>query len=240
MIVIKNLEKWYRNSLALEVEDLVIEQNEFLGIVGNNGAGKTTLLRLLLDLIKADKGVVTSDNIPVSSSTAWKSYTSSYIDEQFLIDFLTPEEFFHFTGNAYGFSSNIIDEKLKKYEVFFNDEILGKRKKYIRDFSRGNKQKIGICSALLVEPKVLILDEPFNGLDPSSQAILNQLLIRENAQRGTCIILSSHDLDQVTQVCKKIAIIEKGKLVRTIVNSDQALSELKSYFSVGKILEDES
>jgi len=239
MIIIKNLEKWYRNFRALEIDELIIEQGEFLGIVGNNGAGKTTFLRLLLDLIKADKGTITSSNSIVSSSTAWKLNTASYLDEGFLIDFLTPEEFFHFTGNAYGFRSGIIDEKLRKYEAFFNNEILGKKKKYIRDFSRGNKQKIGICAALMVEPRVLVLDEPFNGLDPSSQVILNQLLLQENTIRGTTIILSSHDLSQVTEVCKKIAVIEKGQIIRNIVNSDHALSELRSYFSLGKILEND-
>jgi ABC-2 type transport system ATP-binding protein len=232
MIKIKDLEKRYHGRLALNIKELSIEKGAFWGIVGNNGAGKTTLLRLLLDLIPPDKGEISSGDSPVFKSEDWKSYTSSYLDDGFLLDFLTPEEFFYFVGNCYGFSQSIIDKKLSDYHHFFKDEILGKKKKYIRDFSKGNRQKIGICSALITEPSILVLDEPFNGLDPTSQLILNRTLTEYNRATGATIILSSHDLNHVTELATRITIIENGCIVRDMRNTEGALAELQKYFSV--------
>jgi len=232
MINIKDLEKKYHGRTVLNIEEMLIRKGEFLGIVGNNGAGKTTLLRLMLDLIKPDKGTISSGNFPVFQSEEWKSYTSSYLDEGFLLDFLTPEEFFYFIGNSYGFSQTEMDKKLADYHLFFNNEILGMKKKYIRDFSKGNKQKIGICSALIIQPDVLILDEPFNGLDPTSQLTLNKILKELNNTTGATIILSSHDLNHVTALAKRITIIHKGRIVRDMDNNENSLAELQQYFSI--------
>ncbi len=232
MITINNLEKKYHGRTVLNIKELTIAKGEFWGIVGNNGAGKTTLLRLLLDLIRPDQGEIRSGDVVVGQSDAWKLYTSSYLDEGFLLDFLTPEEFFYLTGNMYGFSQLMIDKKLLDYHSFFNNEILGKKKKYIRDFSKGNKQKIGICSVLLTEPTVVVMDEPFEGLDPTSQIWLKRKLASYSKQNGATIALSSHDLSYVTALANRITLIEMGCIVRDMHNSDTALEELEHYFSL--------
>lgn len=232
MITITNLGKAYSNKIVLNINDLVIRQGEIFGLVGNNGAGKTTLLRLILDLIKAEKGTVLSGDYVVSKSEDWKDYTSSYLDEGFLIDFLTPEEYFYFIGNEYGFTKPEIDVKLLEYKTFFNDEILGQRKKFIRDFSKGNKQKIGIVSALITNPKVLVLDEPFNSLDPTSQIVLKRMLVDYNKKTNATMLISSHDLNHITEICKRVALIEKGIIIKDLQNNDNALAELENYFSV--------
>jgi ABC-2 type transport system ATP-binding protein len=235
MISISNLVKVYNKSIVLNINDLTINQGELFGLVGNNGAGKTTLLRLILDLIKADKGTVRSGDYVVSKSENWKDYTASYLDEGFLIDFLTPEEYFYFIGNEYGFQKNEIDSRLLDFKTFFNDEILGQRKKFIRDFSKGNKQKIGVVSALITNPQVLILDEPFNSLDPSSQFILKRYLMEYNKRTNGSVIISSHDLNHVTEICQRIVLIEKGLIIRDLQNNEHVLTDLENYFSVEKI-----
>jgi ABC-2 type transport system ATP-binding protein len=234
MITISNLAKVYNKSVVLNINELTIKQGEFFGLIGNNGAGKTTLLRLILDLIKADKGTVFSGDYVVAKTENWKDYTASYLDEGFLIDFLTPEEFFYFIGNEYGFKKAEIDSRLLDFKTFFNDEILGQRKKFIRDFSKGNKQKIGVVSALLTNPQVLILDEPFNSLDPTSQIILKRHLMQYNKQTNATIIISSHDLNHVTEICQRIVLIEKGLIFRDLQNNEHVLAELENYFSVQK------
>lgn len=232
MITITDLGKAYNQNIVLNINDLKINQGEIFGLVGNNGAGKTTLLRLLLDLIKAEKGVVLSGDYIVSKSENWKDYTASYLDEGFLIDFLTPEEYFYFVGNEYGFTKQDVDLKLSEYKSFFNDEIVGQKRKFIRDFSKGNKQKIGVVSALITNPQVLILDEPFNSLDPTSQIVLKRLLIDYNKKTNATIVVSSHDLNHITEICKRIVLIEKGLIIRDLQNNGNALAELEKYFSV--------
>ena len=232
MITITNLGKAYHQKIVLNIDHLFINKGEIFGLVGNNGAGKTTLFRLILDLIKADKGEVLSGDMPVAKTENWKDYTGSYIDDGFLIDFLTPEEFFYFIGDIYGMSKAEIDAKLAMYAAFFNDEITGQKKKYIRDFSKGNKQKIGVVSALITDPQVLLLDEPFNSLDPSSQILLKRMLTEYSRRTGATILISSHDLNHVTDICQRIVLLEKGVIIRDIHNDGSALAELNAYFSV--------
>lgn len=232
MITVTNLVKVYNKKTVLNIDNLVIRDGEIFGLVGNNGAGKTTLLRLMLDLIRADKGEVHSGAHNVSRSENWKDYTASYLDEGFLIDFLTPEEYFYFIGEEYGFTQSLTDIKLSAYKDFFNDEILGQKKKFIRDFSKGNKQKIGIVSTLITDPQVVILDEPFNSLDPTSQIILKNILTEYNRKTSAVVIISSHDLNHVTEICSRIAVIEKGLIIRDLPNDSKTMAELENYFSV--------
>ena len=172
MIQITDLQKRFGNKTAIDIPDYTIGQGEMLGLVGNNGAGKTTLFRLILDLLKADQGNVTINGTDVSLSEEWKKNTGAYIDDGFLIDYLTPEEYFYFLGKMYGLKKEETDKRLQHFERFMNGEIMG-QKKFIRNFSAGNKQKIGIIAAMLHWPRLLILDEPFNFLDPSSQVSSN-------------------------------------------------------------------
>lgn len=231
MIEVKNLTKVYSGVTVLNIPELSIGQGESFGLVGNNGAGKTTFFRLVLDLIRAQSGTVYSRQEAVNKTTNWKFYTGSYLDQRFLIDFLTPEEYFEFLRNIHGLSTGDLENFYAEFYTFFNDEILG-RKKYIRDLSRGNQQKVGIAAALMTKPEVVVLDEPFNGLDPSTQIRLIGMLNELKKTSGTTLLISSHDLKHVTEVCDRIAILEKGAIIHDLKTHKETLKELESYFAV--------
>lgn len=233
MIQINNLQKRFGEKIAVNIESYTIPQGDMLGLVGNNGAGKTTLFRLILDLLKADGGNVTINGIEVSKSEEWKNTTGAFIDDGFLIDYLTPEEYFYFIGKMYGLKKEEVDERLAPFERFMNGEVMG-QKKFIRNFSMGNKQKIGIISAMLHHPQLLILDEPFNFLDPSSQSIIKHLLKKYNEEHGATVIISSHNLNHTVDVCPRIALLEYGDIIRDIKNeNNSAEKELEAYFNIG-------
>ena len=232
MISINNLKKCFGEKVAVNIDNYTIESGTMLGLVGNNGAGKTTLFRLILDLLKADEGSVHIGDIDVSKSEEWKQHTGAFIDDSFLIDYLTPEEYFHFLGRAYGLKKEEVDERLTSFARFMSGEVMG-QKKLIRDFSRGNKQKVGIIGAMLHRPSLLILDEPFNFLDPSSQSVIKHLLAEYNKETGATILVSSHNLNHTTDVCPRIALLENGVIIRDIDNvAHTAEQELESYFNV--------
>jgi ABC-2 type transport system ATP-binding protein len=230
-ILVNHLRKDYGKQKALDISHLAVRAGELVGIIGNNGAGKTTLFRLLLDLIRATSGSIQTAGREVAGSDHWKPKTGSFLDEGFLIDFLSPEEFFHFTGRLYGLSPAQTDESLEAFARFMNGEILG-QKKYIRQFSTGNRQKIGIIAAMMVRPALLVLDEPFNFLDPSSQILIKRMLQQENESRGTTMLLSSHNLNHITEICTRIILLERGKIVRDIRLPEDGLEEIEQYFSV--------
>lgn len=229
MIVVKDLTKKYHGEMVLDIPELVIRKGECFGLVGNNGAGKTTFFRLVLDLIRANSGSVHSYDIPVARNEAWKEFTGSYLDHGFLIDFLTPEEYFQFLARINGLSEGDTRDYYDRFRDFFNDEIVGK-KKFIRDLSKGNQQKVGIAAALMKNPRVLVLDEPFNSLDPTTQIRLKILLNELKVQGETTMLISSHDLKHVTEVCDRIVILDKGKIVKDIHRSMNTLKEVEEYF----------
>lgn len=229
MIQIKDLKKLFGKQVAVDIPELTIATGSLIGLVGNNGAGKTTLFRLILDLLKVDSGYILSKGIDVSKSENWKSYTGSFLDSRFLIDFLTPEEFFSFVGKTYHLNSETVDERLAVFSRFMDNEILG-QKKYIRNFSSGNKQKIGIMAAMMTEPEVLILDEPFNFLDPSSQMEIRDMIQQINRERGTTVLISSHNLNYTTDICSRVILLEKGIILKDLENGKEAIEELHAYF----------
>lgn len=232
MLTISNLTKSFGTKVAVDIASYTIPQGTMLGLVGNNGAGKTTLFRLILDLLKADEGEVQINHINVSKSEEWKQYTGAFIDDSFLIDYLTPEEYFYFLGRAYGLKKEEVDERLTPFCRFMSGEVLG-QKKLIRDFSRGNKQKIGIIGAMIHRPSILILDEPFNFLDPSSQSVIKHLLAEYNKETNATILISSHNLNHTNDVCPRIALLENGIIIRDINNAHHtAEQELESYFNI--------
>ncbi|MCX6269656.1 MAG: ABC transporter ATP-binding protein [Bacteroidetes bacterium] len=231
MIQLTNLTKVYGSQTVLDIPELTITPGESFGLVGNNGAGKTTMFRCVLDLIRPSAGMVLSKGRDVARKESWKMYTGSYLDDGFLIDFLTPEEYFRFVADVYGLSDGDLTAFYQEYEDFFNNEILGK-KKLIRDLSSGNRQKIGIAAALMPKPEVLVLDEPFSSLDPTTQIRLKNMLI-ELKNKGVTMLISSHDLNHVTEVCNRIVILHEGKMVHDLVTSEDTLKVLEAYFAVG-------
>jgi len=230
MITISNLKKSFGETKACDIPSFTINDGDILGLVGNNGAGKTTLFRMTLDLLKPDEGEVTINGINPASSEEWKQLVSAYIDEGFLIDYLTPEEYFSFLGKICDMPQTIIDERLKKFEHFAGGEIFG-QKKLIRNLSAGNKQKVGIISALIRETPIVILDEPFNFLDPTSQNILKRVLKEYAAETHATILVSSHNLQHTVEISTRIALLEKGTIIRDLSNNDsEAKQELEDYF----------
>jgi ABC-2 type transport system ATP-binding protein len=230
MIKIEGLKKHFGDTCACDIPSFIINNGNILGLVGNNGAGKTTLFRLLLDLLKADEGSVTIDDINPAESEEWKNNVGAHIDEGFLIDFLTPEEYFSFLGKISGMTQADVDHRLEDFERFAGGEIFG-QKKLIRNLSAGNKQKVGIISALLRKPKTVILDEPFNFLDPTSQLVLKHLISDYARETHATVIISSHNLQHTVDISTRIALLEHGQIIRDLSNVDgSATAELQEYF----------
>lgn len=231
MIQVTHLTKKYNGITVLNIEHLEIPKGQSFGLVGNNGAGKTTFFSLLLDLIQPTTGTISNNKIQVNTSEAWKPFTAAFIDESFLIGYLTAEEYFYFIGDLRGQNKADVDALLNQYEVFFNGEIL-KTKKYLRDLSKGNMKKVGIIATLIGNPEVIIFDEPFANLDPTTVSRLKKI-IKELAQNPeTTILVSSHDLMHTVDVCSRIVALNKGEIVKDIQTSAETLQELETFFAV--------
>ncbi|AZB09564.1 ABC transporter ATP-binding protein [Chryseobacterium sp. G0162] len=230
MITINNLSKTYGTATVLNIEHLEISNGETFGLVGNNGAGKTTLFSLMLDLIQASTGFVSIDGIKVNESEIWKNKVSAFVDDSFLIGYLTPEEYFYFIGELRGQNKASVDDFLKPFHDLFNGEILASGK-YIRDLSKGNQKKVGIVGAIIGNPEIIILDEPFANLDPSTQIKLKNLIKELSKQDGVTFLISSHDLSHTTEVCNRIVVVNKGQLVKDIQTTPETLKDLEQYFS---------
>ena len=231
MIKTTELSKKYGEVTVLNIASLEIPKGQAFGLVGNNGAGKTTYFNLLLDLIKPTTGNIINNEIQVNTSEDWKPFTAAFIDESFLIGYLTAEEYFYFIGELRGMNKNEIDSFLVQFKEVFNDEILGK-KKYLRDLSKGNQKKAGIVAALIGNPEVIILDEPFANLDPTTQIRLKKILKDLTVKSNSTVLISSHDLGHITEVCERIVVLEKGEIVKDLKTSEETLKELELHFSV--------
>lgn len=230
MITIHNLTKTYGKDTVLNINQLEIPKGQIFGLVGNNGAGKTTLFNLILDLIRPTTGDVLINDINVQQSELWKQITGSYIDESYLIGYLTPDEYFTMIGELRHMNEADVKSFLSPFDELFNNEIIGK-KKYIRDLSKGNQKKVGITAALMGNPELVILDEPFANLDPTTQIRLKKLIQNYIETSQTTFLISSHDLGHVTEVCQRILLLEKGLVVKDIETSQETLQELNTYFS---------
>ncbi|MFQ3238409.1 MAG: ABC-2 type transport system ATP-binding protein [Olleya marilimosa] len=235
MITTTNLSKKYSGNEVLNISNLDIPKGQSFGLVGNNGAGKTTYFSLLLDLIKPTTGYIKTNGILVNESEDWKPFTSAFIDESFLIGYLTPEEYFYFIGDLRGQNKQDVDNLVSQFEDFFHGEILG-QKKYLRDLSKGNQKKAGIVAALIGNPEVIILDEPFANLDPTTQIRLKQIIKDLAEKKGVTVLVSSHDLMHVTDVCERIVVLDKGQVIKDIQTSEATLKELEAHFSGEEII----
>lgn len=246
-INIERLKKNFGDKTAVNIPACTINHGDILGLVGNNGAGKTTFFRLMLDLLEASEGAVTFlpspdtdgvESAPINPalSEEWKTITGAYIDEGFLIDFLTPEEYIDFVAKVNGLApidwEHTEDSPIGRYLPFANNEIFG-QKKFIRNFSAGNKQKIGIISVLFSRPQLVVLDEPFNFLDPSGQNILKNLLTTYHAETGATILVSSHNLQHTVDISTRVMLLEHGEIIADMDNRNgNARASLETYFSV--------
>jgi len=230
MITTSDLSKAYKGNTVLNIPELSIPKGQSFGLVGNNGAGKTTYFSLLLDLIRPTTGHIANNEVLVHESEDWKPFTSAFIDESFLIGYLTPEEYFYFIGDLRGQNKADVDALTAKFEDFFHGEILG-QKKYLRDLSKGNQKKAGIVAALIGNPEVVILDEPFANLDPTTQIRLKQIIKELTDNRDITVLISSHDLMHVTDVCERIVVLDKGEIVKDLETSEATLKELEAHFS---------
>lgn len=230
MITAQNLTKKYGSKMVLNIEQLDIPKGQSFGLVGNNGAGKTTFFSLLLDLIRPSTGHIINGEVRVDQSEAWKPFTSSFIDETFLIGYLTPEEYFYFIGELREQNKADVDALLSTFQDFFHGEILD-QKKYLRDLSKGNQKKAGIVASFIGNPEVVILDEPFANLDPTTQIRLKQIIRDLAAQKEVTVLVSSHDLMHVTEVCERIVVLKKGEIVKDIATSAETLKELELFFA---------
>lgn len=225
MISITGLKKQFGETIACDIPSLTISDGDIVGLVGNNGAGKTTLFRLLLDLVKPDSGYVMLDDVNPAENEIWKETTGAYIDEGFLIDYLTPEEYFRFLARITGIDD--MEDRISCYKRLLSDELIS-QKKLIRNLSAGNKQKVGIVAALVTEPRLVILDEPFNFLDPTSQNILKHVLSDYHLRTGATMIISSHNLQYTIDISTRLIVLEQGRVLMDGANRQ----ELERYFNV--------
>lgn len=226
-IKINVLEKYYNSNKVLDIRNLEIKQGILYSLVGNNGAGKTTLLRIILDIVEANLGNVYIDGIDTKKSDEWKVLTGSFLDENFLIPFLRPLEYLKFVAKCYKVEDSLLKKIIEDY-MFFVPFI--NEKKNIRDFSTGNKRKIGIIASILMKPKYLIIDEPFVNLDVTSQFQLKNIL-KDLKNNSTTILITSHDLNIVTEISDMVGIIELGSIVKEEIVTSNTLDELKKYFT---------
>ncbi len=237
MIQVSNLQKVYGKRCVLDIPELTISDGQCFGLVGNNGAGKTTFFSLILDLISPSSGQIINNNIVVNKNEGWKPFTSAFLDETFLIGYLTPEEYFYFIGELRGQNKADVEAFISSFISFFDNEILD-QKKYIRDLSRGNQKKVGIIGALIGKPEVIVLDEPFANLDPTTQFRLKAIFKKIAAAGKQTLLLSSHDLMHTTEVCHRIVALHKGKIEKDLQTRPETLRELETFFS--EIPEDSS
>ncbi|SFN11194.1 ABC-2 type transport system ATP-binding protein [Paenimyroides ummariense] len=231
MIQVENLKKIYDGNTVLDIQGLQIPIGESFGLVGNNGAGKTTFFSLLLDLIEPTQGFIKNNNVIVNKSEDWKTFTTAFLDDSFLIGYLTCEEYFYFLGELRNQTKQQVDAFLQTYADFFNNEILGKNK-FIRDLSKGNQKKVGIIGTLIGNPKVVILDEPFANLDPTTQIRLKKILRSIADTKQTTLLVSSHDLNHTFEISDRIVCFERGRIIKDIDTKQYSFEELTAFFDV--------
>lgn len=210
MLKIQNLTKTFNGKAAVNDLSFEVKQGSVFGFLGPNGAGKTTTLRTILGLLEPDKGSITVDGIDaLKNSIAVKQITGYLPDEIFLYDYLSGRDFLNFVAEVYGLSNK---EKIEKVEKLLNQFGLeNAANEYSANYSLGMKKKLALAATVIHEPKLLILDEPFNGLDPQASRDLRNLL-KQMAEKGTTIIFSSHVLEVVEKIVTHAGIISNGSM----------------------------
>lgn len=211
MLKIENLTKTYGQKKAVDNLSLEIENGHIYGFIGHNGAGKTTTLKSIAGIMEFDQGNVYIDNKSIKEEPLACKKVMAYIpDNPDLYEYLTGIKYLNFIADVYGVSQAERTDRIKKYgDMFELTDSLGEA---ISAYSHGMKQKLAVISALIHEPKLIIMDEPFVGLDPKASHLLKGLM-RDLCDRGGAIFFSTHVLEVAEKLCDKIAIIKAGKLV---------------------------
>ncbi len=224
MIKVQNLSRYYNDFLAVDDVSFEIGEGEIVGLLGHNGAGKTTIMKMLTTLLEPSSGVITIDNIDISKDPLAVKKLLGFLPENCpTYQELTVIEYLSFMGELKGLKDKQLDQSLK--EVIKKTSIEKHILSPINTLSKGFRQRVGLAQAILGNPKILILDEPTNGLDPE-QIHETRKLIKE-LSKTTTIILSTHILQEVEAVCNRVLIMSNGKLVK-----DESLSSLKKVDSI--------
>ena len=211
MLKIKNLSKTFGSKKAVDNLSLHIKKGQIYGFIGHNGAGKTTTLKAIAGILQFDQGDIFIDGKSIKNQPLECKKIMAYIpDNPDLYEYLTGIKYLNFIADVYGVSQQDRQERIKKYSEMF--EIADSLKGPISAYSHGMKQKLAVISALIHDPKLIIMDEPFVGLDPKASHLLKELM-HDLCQAGGAIFFSTHVLEVAEKLCDQIAIIKKGKLI---------------------------
>ncbi|HFI0113011.1 TPA: ABC transporter ATP-binding protein [Streptococcus suis] len=223
MIQFNHITKAYGDTLALDDLDLTIESGEIFGLIGHNGAGKTTTISLLTSIIEASQGSITVDGLQLEEHRDEVKKRIAYVpDSPDIFLHLTAFEYWHFMGKVYGVDKETVDQRIRKLATLF--DMTARQFEPIDSFSHGMRQKTIIIGALIPNPDIWILDEPLTGLDPQASFDLKQMM-KDHAKGGKTVLFSTHVLSVAEQLCDRIGILRKGRLI--FVGS---LEELKSQY----------
>lgn len=228
MLRIKNLTKTYGNKKAVDDLSLHIQRGEIYGFIGHNGAGKTTTLKSVVGILDFDEGEIYIDGKSIKNSPVDCKRLIAYIpDNPDLYDFMSGIKYLNFVADIFGVSADERQESIRKYADAF--ELTKDLAQPISSYSHGMKQKLAVIAAWLHSPKLIIMDEPFVGLDPKAAFILKEMM-REHCDKGGAIFFSTHVLEVAEKLCDKVAIIKQGKLIKSgtmeEVRGDESLEEV--------------
>lgn len=208
MLKVENVTKYYGNFKAVDNLSFTVNDGEIFGLLGVNGAGKTTTFRMIIGLLEKNEGNITLDGSPIDYSKT--DYIGFLTEERSLLTKLTVKEQVIYYGVLKGLEEKTVLERLDYWLERFH--ITDYKEKKIKELSKGNQQKIQFITSIINEPKLLILDEPFSGLDPINVELFMNI-IKELKQKGTSIIFSSHRMEHVELFCEKLVILVNGKSV---------------------------
>ena len=228
MLRIKNLTKTYGNKKAVDDLSLHIQRGEIYGFIGHNGAGKTTTLKSVVGILDFDEGEILIDSKSIRKSPVECKRLIAYIpDNPDLYDFMSGIKYLNFVADIFGVASDERQEKIRKSADAF--ELTKDLAQPISSYSHGMKQKLAVIASWLHSPKLIIMDEPFVGLDPKAAFILKEMM-REHCDKGGAIFFSTHVLEVAEKLCDKVAIIKQGKLIKSgtmeEVRGDESLEEV--------------
>ena len=228
MLVIDHLTKTFGDKIAVDDLSLHIAPGEIYGFIGHNGAGKTTTIKACCGILKPDSGSIRIAGKSVADDPIFCKQNLAYIpDNPDLYEFLSGIGYLNFVADIFGVSQTDRQERIHRYAALF--DLTGDLAQPVSSYSHGMKQKLAIISALLHEPKLIIMDEPFVGLDPAASHLLKELM-REHCRKGGAIFFSTHVLEVAEKLCDKVAIIRKGKLIASgtmrEVRGDQSLEDV--------------